>query len=201
MYSGVDRQFDVEAVQILMRSFPSSRVGKEGLTVSETRANGSNMTITIRPAYSDGQVLYGADRKLLMWLMRRALRSREADVSWETLLEYLGPSPTKSQKKALFLSGKRISATVASCSDENTFLSIILVRARTYSHEHLIGPRGEFSGEICFEFSAHFLELVVESQRQKLIGMNRSQSPQLLGTPHATVINHKLQRRALAIIE
>ena len=163
-----ESQFEAEIVRLLMRSFPSRRVGEEGLVITGTLEDGFKVTITLRAGYRDGELLYGADRNLLVWLLRRALERREADVSWKTLLEFLGPAPTASRKKALFLSAKRISSTLVTCSDEDSCWAFSLVRSRSWSRErgHPTRPTGAFTGEICFVFASQFLELLTKAQRQ-----------------------------------
>jgi hypothetical protein len=184
-YSRQERQFEVEIVRLLMRSFPSRRVGEEGLVITETLVDGSEVTITLRAGYRDGELLYGADRNLLVWLLRRALQRREADVSWKTLLEFLGPAPTASRQKRLFLSAKRISSTLVTCSDQDSCWALPLVQSRSWSRErrHPTRPTEAFTGEICFVFASQFLELLTKAQRQSRSMMQWSTSLASLESP------------------
>jgi hypothetical protein len=177
-YSRQETQFEVEIVRLLMRSFPSRRVGEEGLVITETLEDGSEMTITLRAGYRDGELLYGADRSLLVWLLRRALQRQEADVSWKTLLDFLGPAPTASRQKGLFLSAKRISSTLVTFSDRDSCWALSLVRSRSWSRErrHPTRSTEAFAGEISFEFATQFLELVTKAQHQSATIMQWSTS-------------------------
>ena len=184
-YSRQESQFEAEIVRLLMRSFPSRRVGEEGLVITETLEDGSEVTLTLRAGYRDGELLYGADRNLLVWLMRRALQRREPDVSWKTLLEFLGPAPTASRKKALFLSAKRISSTLVTCSDQDSCWALPLARSRSLSHERRYPtcPTEAFTGEICFVFGSQFLKLLTKAQRQSRTTIRGSTSSASLVRP------------------
>ena|ERR1700731_291190 len=153
-------QFEAIVVRLLFQSFPADRTLETVLT-THVLEDGTELTIRLSTLPDKSELLYGADRKLLRWLLQRALERGERDVSWETLVEFLGPNPTISQKHAVFHSALRISGTWASCTTEDEFRALPLVRSRTYSEEfqQRVGTK-VFAGEISFEFDPYFLEFV-----------------------------------------
>jgi hypothetical protein len=120
---------------------------------------------------SKGEILYGDDRELLQWLLDRALETGEADVSWETLLEYLGSNPTASQKKAIFETALRIVVTGAALDHDGVFMAMNLVRSHCSGQPEITEAAAEddFQQEIRFVFYIGFLELMRRAKDPKAL--------------------------------
>jgi len=133
--------------------------------------DGSALEVSFGSSIPKAEILYGDDRDLLKWLLKRFLKTGEADVSWEMLLEYLGVNPTASQKKAIFEAALRIATTGATLDHDGVFLSMNLVASRLSSQPTLtlVTAEKDFQGEIQFEFNVGLLELMRGSGGPRIV--------------------------------
>jgi hypothetical protein len=92
-------------------------------------------------------------------------------ISWETLLEYLGPDPTASQKKAIFEAVSRIGATGATFDHNGVFMAMNLVMCQLSSEPVITLPAADddFHGEIEFELNTGLLELMRSAKDPKTL--------------------------------
>jgi hypothetical protein len=163
------RNIDAEIFDGLMNSFPDQKCTE--LTKHLILGDGSTLKIFLSVWASKGEILYGDDRELLQWLLDRALETGEADVSWETLLEYLGSNPTASQKKAIFETALRIVVTGAALDHDGVFMAMNLVRSHCSGQPEITEAAAEddFQQEIRFVFYIGFLELMRRAKDPKAL--------------------------------
>ncbi len=166
-----DRNLDAEIFEGMMNSFPAQRCEEQQLIKHVILEDGSTLQVALTVMTTKGEILYGDDRELLKWLLKRSLETGEADVSWETLLEYLGPNPIASQKKAIFEAALRIATTGATLDHGNVFLSMNLVTSRLSSQPAitLLAAEDDFQGEIQFTFCEGLLELMRSANGPRLV--------------------------------
>lgn len=164
-----DRDLDVEIFEAMMNSFPDLKC-REVIT-QVVLHDGSALDVSFCALLPKSEMLYGDDRKLLKWLLDRAQETREADVSCETLLEYLGPNPTAAQKRSVFEAAVRIAATGATLDHDGVFTAMNLVGYRLSSQPAVTPGNAEddFQTEIRFEFNVSLLELMRGSGGPRLL--------------------------------
>jgi len=164
-----DRDLDAEIFEGMMNSFPAQKCRE--LTKQVVLQDGSALEVSFGSSIPKAEILYGDDRDLLKWLLKRFLKTGEADVSWEMLLEYLGVNPTASQKKAIFEAALRIATTGATLDHDGVFLSMNLVASRLSSQPTLtlVTAEKDFQGEIQFEFNVGLLELMRGSGGPRIV--------------------------------
>jgi hypothetical protein len=161
-------EFAANLLRVLMSSIPSQGPLESQPTPNVILPRGNQVTVAFTAPYGDSEPLYGTDRRLLRWLLRRALQARTGDISWETLMEYLGTTPTASKKRKLFLAAKRICSAAGTCTTKNGIFLIPLVRqSSSIEHLHLVSSSKAATGEISFEFAPNFLALVARSRRRR----------------------------------
>ncbi len=167
-----DRNLDAEIFEGMMNSFPAQRCEDQQLIKHVILEDGSTLQVALTVMTTKGEILYGDDRELLKWLLKRSLETGEADVSWETLLEYLGPNPTASQKKAIFEAVLRIGVTGASLVHNDVWMNMNLVSGQ-WSHEPettLVAAKDDdFQGEAELVFNTALLELMRSAHRPRLV--------------------------------
>jgi hypothetical protein len=95
-------EFAADFFRVLMSSIPSQRPVESQPAPNVFLPGGNQVTVAFTVSYGDAEALYGKDRRLLQWLLRRAIEAGATHVSWEMLLEYLGAAPTAPRNENSF---------------------------------------------------------------------------------------------------
>lgn len=164
---------DVEIFREFLKAIPVRRTKQQKLRHEALLSDGTRLVLSMHCCNPETELPSGAsDRKLFTWLWRRALRTRELDMSWAALLEYLGPGSTAIQQQALMKAVERIASTAGSYSTRGNALTLFAVGARLMSWLPQCVEDDEtmnFGGEICFEFHPDFMELARRAKGKKQI--------------------------------
>ena len=100
---------DTEIFRELLKTIPARRTKQQSLSHKALLSDGTTLDLYMRCSNPETELPSGSsDRRLFTWLWRRALRTRELDMSWAALLEYLGPGSTAIERQALVKAVERV---------------------------------------------------------------------------------------------
>lgn len=165
-----DWNCDAMVFESLLSSLPMKQTAATVVKSVHPLSDGSTLTSSLSLSLPRFGLPFGLDRELLEWLVERALRTREANVSWEVLLEYLGPDLTSMEKERLYFAARRLSGASTMWERKGGSLSgfnFVSTQVSTCDEpSSAAGATGEFMEETKFVFDLNFLVFVERTQLQ-----------------------------------
>lgn len=154
---------DAQIFHQVLKAIPARRSLKREIGHTAILTSGIELRVYLRCVIPESELPYGKDRRLLTWLWRRALRTRELNVSWKTLLDYLGPDATAVQQQSLLEATDRLGSMLSSfTTSDGVSTNLVFIDRQSFDRRGIYRAKDGaeiFEGGTWFELSIKFMEL------------------------------------------
>jgi hypothetical protein len=103
-----EQELKATAFSFLLDCIQRDPSGPRAQFLSPPLPDGSSLELRLSSTDTDTALVRGADIPLLLWLVNRALRIRQPDISWPDLAEFLGSKDDPNNRIELIESASRI---------------------------------------------------------------------------------------------